>query len=1527
MFTEGHCYFDPPFVTRRKKRLLVSIVVLICAAAVCLSMICPARAQSLADALDYPLSWTTYGDLQWFGQTNVTRDGVDAASCVQSPPPFPASRYGVLETTFTAPGQVSFYCKAAVDFGVSGLLVRLGDDIPFSMDRTQDWTRVSLFALPGQNLTFLYHEFGWGPPTSNPQRVWVDQVSFVPWLPPLFLTQPVGADYPADAMVSLSVAAFGAESYQWYLSGTNAVADGTNATLLLPSLQPVQAGNYTVVISNAHGALTSAVATVTRNQVPVALDDELVWSRGSTPWHYETAVTHDGVDAARTRSGGRLDTTVTGPGAVSFWWKVATPANWRHFNFQIDGSTLGSLTGETGWEYLTYAVPEGEHTLTWAYTETIPISSGPDAAWLDDVQYSQFPKILTQPQPATVPEGGQKEFSVSALGAPPLSYQWFRDQSPLLGQTDSKLVLSNLLVSQSGDYTVIVSNDFGATTSAVARLLVFTFPLLLETTNLAWSTHGHAPWLGTQDTTHDGVDAAVSAELPYYPDDFRYSILEATSATAGWLSFWWKVSSRTNQDVLVLQIGDDEKARISGEAGWQQRTVPVPKEALMRWGYYRTDGTPGGRNLAWLDEVTFTPVFAPVITRPPQDTHLLLDGSGGLTVEYIGEPATVQWFFNGTNSLADATNTTLLFSNATPALSGTYFALLSNAFGVLTSAVAILDVYWLGDALDTTNLAWTTTGTANWFNQTNVTHDGVDAASSGSLTDVETDGQFSLLEARVIGPGTVSFWWRVSSEESFDVLQFTRWELAAGTETVLAEISGETGWQQKSFFIPDGEHALWWIYRKDASLTQGADRGWVDEVTWVPLAVPVITNQPQDTVAGYYDTASFHVGAFSGQPLAYQWFFNETLPLLDETNAELFVTGVTPAQEGGYSVMVSTVFGSVTSTVAHLRLMSLAEALDNSTLVWSNTFTTNAEPAARWIPQTVSVYDGVDAVQLGPFTNTPTSFLETSVTGPGLLSFFWAASSPAEGITFWIGTNLIEQRIETGGWEYREFEIPVGLHTLRWGYSNYQDTVAWEAYGVALDQVVFQQAGLLPVFTLQPQDAHARPHIDANGFTADGTGYPPPTRQWFFNGQPLPGQTNVMLSINPVTLTNAGPYQMVLSNPNGSVTSAVARLVLHKQHLEMAQNLGCVQAGHEEVDVQVVGNRAYVAELYYGLRVFDVSNPASPVLIGSQPTAGYARGVTVSNGLAYVAASGAGMQIFNVTDAANIFQIGANPSKGEATSTVLAGTRLYVADGPGGLSVLDVGQPTNVTRLGVHRPPGSVVRVRVVGNIAYLASYGSGLYAVDCTDPAQPVVLGFFAQPGAGDLQIVGDVLYLASSGSGPLSLDTFRIDASGSLSALGRWVHYAGTALPPRLQVARGVAFLGLWAPAEEFAGFITLDVFDPARPVWTSEFGTGSYANGFQIVGDRIFIANGGAGFCVYRINEFPAAPPRLSNVISQGGVFRATLTEVPDHFPVVVECSADLQTWTPIQTNSFFGPALELSVNIGTNSALKFFRVRTP
>ena len=50
--------------------------------------------------------------------------------------------------------------------------------------------------------------------------------------------------------------------YLWYFNATNLLQDGTNASYSLASVQPTDAGSYTVVVENAFSSITSAVAQI-----------------------------------------------------------------------------------------------------------------------------------------------------------------------------------------------------------------------------------------------------------------------------------------------------------------------------------------------------------------------------------------------------------------------------------------------------------------------------------------------------------------------------------------------------------------------------------------------------------------------------------------------------------------------------------------------------------------------------------------------------------------------------------------------------------------------------------------------------------------------------------------------------------------------------------------------------------------------------------------------------------------------------------------------------------------------------------------------------------------------------------------------------------------------------------------------------------------------------------------------------------------------------------------------------------------
>ena len=105
---------------------------------------------------------------------------------------------------------------------------------------------------------------------------------------------------------------------------------------------------------------------------------------------------------------------------------------------------------------------------------------------LDDVKVGWLYEPLrldAQPQDVTGLEGGTAAFSVTANGAPPLSYQWLFTNQPIVGATTRALTLVQLVAWQAGPYKVVVSNISGVVTSATAQLQIdppATTPVILS---------------------------------------------------------------------------------------------------------------------------------------------------------------------------------------------------------------------------------------------------------------------------------------------------------------------------------------------------------------------------------------------------------------------------------------------------------------------------------------------------------------------------------------------------------------------------------------------------------------------------------------------------------------------------------------------------------------------------------------------------------------------------------------------------------------------------------------------------------------------------------------------------------------------------------------------------------------------------------------------------------------------------------------------------------------------------------------
>lgn len=349
----------------------------------------------------------------------------------------------------------------------------------------------------------------------------------------------------------------------------------------------------------------------------------------------------------------------------------------------------------------------------------------------------------------------------------------------------------------------------------------------LDNANILWRTSSQSPWSFQTADTHDGIDAAQSGLIT----DDEESWIEATVTGPASVSFWWKVSSELGYDQFQFLIDGLEQINISGEVGWELRSFDLSEGThVLRWRYAKDSTESAGLDRAWLDQVSYTPPanFAPEIYEGPVSRTVAVGATVSFSVSAAALPLpSYQWFHNGA-SIPAGTNSVLTLNNVTVSDGGTYMVQVRNSLGFTNSQPATLTVTVVGDVVEAPELNWTIGGDGAWFGQNAVTHDGVDALESGAIVNQ----QESWVQTRVTGPGVLVFWWKVSSEPFYDGLQFLT------NNGVAASLSGEANWEQKAFTFPVGSFTLRWRYFKDSSITIGQDKGWLDEVTYIPNKAP-----------------------------------------------------------------------------------------------------------------------------------------------------------------------------------------------------------------------------------------------------------------------------------------------------------------------------------------------------------------------------------------------------------------------------------------------------------------------------------------------------------------------------------------------------------------------------------------------------------------------------------------------------------------------------------------------------------------
>ncbi|MFQ5412466.1 MAG: immunoglobulin domain-containing protein [Phycisphaerae bacterium] len=257
--------------------------------------------------------------------------------------------------------------------------------------------------------------------------------------------------------------------------------------------------------------------------------------------------------------------------------------------------------------------------------------------------------------------------------------------------------------------------------------------------------------------------------------------------------------------------------------------------------------------------------------------------------------------------------------------------------------------------------------------------------------------------------------------------------------------------------------------------------------TLIVNSSPSITDHPMSQSLCEGGAVTFTVSANGTPPLSYQWRRGGT-PLSGATGAMLTISNAQMADVAAYDVEIMNTCGTVISNPATLSL--------------GTTPTILSQPAT----QTACTGDAVT--------------LTVAANGSAPLSYQWRKG----------GANI-------SGATTASYTLPASQASDAGAY----DVLVTNACGSITSSPATLTLRTAPVIIAQPQGRSVCAGT-LTTFSVRGNGTPPLGYRWRKGGIDIPGATSPTLTIGAVQATDAGAYDVVVTNSCGSITSSAATL-------------------------------------------------------------------------------------------------------------------------------------------------------------------------------------------------------------------------------------------------------------------------------------------------------------------------------------------------------------------------------------------------
>src|SRR4030095_7723742 len=260
--------------------------------------------------------------------------------------------------------------------------------------------------------------------------------------PPVIITQPAAQSVVQGSNATFTVVANGTAmlGYQWRFNG-NPIPGASSSSYTKANVQPADAGNYSVQITNAAGSTVSITASLSIIEPPVI-------------------ITQPAAQSVVQGSNGTFTVVANGTAMLGY--------QWRFNGNPIPGASSSSYTKAN-----VQPADAGN------YSVQITNAAGSTVSTTASLSIIEPPVIITQPAAQSVVQGSNATFTVVANGTAMLGYQWRFNGNPIPGASSSSYTKANVQPADAGNYSVQITNAAGSTVSITASLSIIEPPVII----------------------------------------------------------------------------------------------------------------------------------------------------------------------------------------------------------------------------------------------------------------------------------------------------------------------------------------------------------------------------------------------------------------------------------------------------------------------------------------------------------------------------------------------------------------------------------------------------------------------------------------------------------------------------------------------------------------------------------------------------------------------------------------------------------------------------------------------------------------------------------------------------------------------------------------------------------------------------------------------------------------------------------------------------------------------------------------